>query len=176
MWPLIRETIDFSRLYLYNETEDFLGGIAMKKTIVAILLMLTIFSVGIAEGIDLSGMTDQELIDLRDRIDGELSNRNTTGYSRWYDYGIGMYLPNMEEVLGRELGTNLNFRANLDNYFSAGIDNTHDGDYDAICDACIAFGFTNVIERSIVSFSAKDESGHKLDIYGFSSFVEIRLE
>ena len=100
----------------------------------------------------------------------------SSGYSSWYEQGMGSYLPDPTEVFGRSITTSGVF-SNSNQHFYASIDSTSQEEYEKYVEACKKCGFTKLIEEGSSWYDLKYPfKGRSLHIRGGGSTILITLE
>lgn len=134
----------------------------MKRLPAFAAAILLLFSLSLAENIDLSKYTTDELYALQERIARELRLRNAAEPG-WFDYGIGAMLPKPASKDGKELKTG-DFVFNDDTYFLAQIEDASKDDFVYYISAAAARGFTIEANRGDISYDAYNERGYHISI------------
>ena len=123
----------------------------MKKIvlIVSVLAML-LGIVGFAESLDLSSMSTEDLLKLQSSIAEEIQKRTSTdtftSYKKWYDFGLGQYLPDPTEVIGRKLEPYNSIQINTSSTFSEFLAGATKDEYDLYVEALKSFGYRENIQ------------------------------
>lgn len=137
----------------------------MKRFIAILLFILVGFSSlsYATPSVDVKSMSDAELEGLRDLVNDELDKRSdntvSSDYEKWYEYGLGQYLPSPTDVFGREPAYSRDNQVNTDDLFTEIIDDVSDEEFDKYCDAAMAYNFTVDVEKTQWTFSAISENG-----------------
>lgn len=131
----------------------------MKKVIAIIAAFALLLSAyGFAESLDLSSMSLEELEQLQIKISEEINKRKGTefpaGYTMWYDYGLGQYLPDPTPIIGKQLKTWGNVQINTDATFSEYLDEATKEDYDLYIKALKEFGYNENIQSYGTGYTA----------------------
>ena len=136
----------------------------MRRVICIILVVLFCAGTGLAEvEVNLKNMTTDELIRLKTEIESELVAREEEGdIDRWYDYGVGLYLPNPESVFGRMIQMHPTLKANDESFFRGEILEVEREEFEAYIEACQKLGFTLDVRSSYMSFFATNSDGVEL--------------
>ena len=138
----------------------------MKKIVALVLMLCLLLSVSLAEDVDLSKYTDNELNLLIQRINEELAGRKGTEY--WFDYGLGQYIPKIE-LVSRRMPELDSFVTNTDKHFYITVKGTTNEDFENYILKLTSFGFTNKVKRSNIEFNAENEMGIAITMINFSS-------
>ena len=142
----------------------------MKKIItslIALILCLLISGLCVAESIDFSKLSNDELLALRERIQLEIDLRgldNNYAFGQWYDYGLGQYLPNPSAVFGAEKKRQAEIASNSDSRFSENLDKVTKGEFESYVGALRMYGFNDIEKSSAISFNAKNAEGIEVRI------------
>lgn len=127
----------------------------MKKIVALTLLIMCVCSlmIGVCEDIDLSGLTESELLELRNEIDDLLSKKPSDSKT-WYSHGLGQFLPDPNAVIGRDLKSRPYSQMNTDGMFSEIIDDLTYEEYELYIDALKNFGYNENIQAYGFGYSA----------------------
>lgn len=123
----------------------------MKKfvTIVSAIAML-LSTVGFAESLDLSSMSTEDLLKLQSSITEEIQKRTnidaSASYKKWYDFGLGQYLPDPTDIIGRKLEPYNNIQINTSSTFSEFLADATKDEYNLYVDALKTFGYNENIQ------------------------------
>lgn len=121
----------------------------MKKLICLLIMLMCVWQItGFAKIVDLSDMSREELIELREKIDKLLDEdeKNELSVSSWYDYGLGKYLPNPSEVLGRVVESDPIAKINTDSSFYETIENAMMDDFNTYVQTIKEFGYVENVQ------------------------------
>lgn len=137
----------------------------MSLILCACMVLFVVLPVS-ASDIDFKSMSIEELQDLKTRIDKEILDRQ--GFSMWFDYGIGQYIPKIILQSGKEPELD-SFQINDEYTMYVTIKNHDETDFDAYVDQLITLGFTENIDRSRFHFAAKNSDGYSVEVNNWSS-------
>lgn len=141
----------------------------MKKVIVLVLVMLLAF-VAFAEDVDLSNYNVKDLIILESRVHAELERRShSDGYSPCADYLLGKLIPNPDDVFERSAVNRGSLFTNREERFWCQAGNVTRQEYEIYSQACIDWGFSNVIQIDGITFNALNDDNKELDISYFET-------
>lgn len=123
----------------------------MKRIILFVSVFVFLLSVaGISESLDLSSMSTEELLQLQSNITEEIHKRSDTdtasSFKKWYDFGLGQYLPDPAEIIGCKLEPYNNIQINTDSMFSEFLSGASKDDYELYVEALKAFGYNENIQ------------------------------
>lgn len=151
----------------------------MKKIAVISILLLVFSAFSIAEPMDFSVMTDDQLIAMRDLIDQELASRSgeteESPYSPWYDTGLGNLLPKIEDVVGHDVTYVSYQNYNSSSGFVGSIEWDSQEDFIAYVDAVKSWGFNENMEYYGYAYSAVKDSKYKVTIYYFEQMSQLAV-
>ena len=141
----------------------------MKKVAILVLVLLFAF-VAFAEDVDLSNYNAKDLIILESRVHAELERRShSDGYSPCTDYLIGKLIPNPDDVFERTAVDRGPLFTNREEEFWCQVDNVTRQEYEIYSQACIDWGFSNVIQIDGITFNATNDDNKELDISYFET-------
>ena len=150
----------------------------MKKTLCCLLMMIVLVAItttAIAEDIDLSGYSIEELQKLQQQITQEIESRSGKT-ARWFDYGLGAMLPQPVSTDGIALPTKKFFVNDSDSFYAT-VENATDEDYTNYITAVSQEGFTVDAERSRTMYEAYNSEGYQIRILYFGkSGMSVKAE
>ena len=134
------------------------------KKIAAIVLVtvMSFFLTAYSEGIDLKSMSDEELFALREAVEMECSTRSSASYNSWYDYGLGKYIPDFSQVVGREV--DVVAAVSMDSIFSATISGATSEETSKYIEAVKAYGFTGNGYEVLDGFSGVKDGKYQVNV------------
>lgn len=160
----------------------------MKKVflLVAVFVFL-LSSVGLSESLDLSAMSTEELLRLQSSIAEEIQKRSETNgvstYKKWYDFGLGQYLPDPAEIIGRKLEPYNNIQINTDSMFSEFLSGASKEDYELYVEALKTFGYNENIQSYGVGYTATLNGKYTVTVVyadlssiGSTSYMSVSLD
>lgn len=127
----------------------------MKKVVVILALVLCVYSFIMArcESINLDSLSDNELVELRNRIDEILSKRSDD-VKPWYDHGLGQFLPDPNVIIGRQLKSRPYSQMNTDGTFSETVTGITYEEYGLYAKAIKSYGYNEDIQEYGFGYSA----------------------
>lgn len=134
----------------------------MKKSITLLLCVILLFSVAVAETIDVKSLSDEELLTLKKQVLDEIAIRHledSSAFGQWYDFGLGKILPSPAAVFGRVPKRNSIINNNDDNWFAENLDDITHEEFEAYVAALRLYGFNDKISASGISFEADNAAG-----------------
>lgn len=138
----------------------------MKKFLCLLVAILLVGSIVLAETIDLSAMTDDELLALKESVANEIEARSSKANSAipWYDYGIGQYLPSFADVTGNT-SIKPGISWNNDKSFAEQFEGATEDDFKAYCEALDKWGYNINKSTTWASYEASNTNGIKVNLY-----------
>ena len=126
---------------------------------------------------DLSDKSTSDLLTLQNEVKAELSRRAEAhdGVSSWSDILMGQYLPNPNDVFKKKVTGFFDLASNREDDFGDRFKNSSNESFKLYCDACIAWGFTNVESYNAVSFEARDSENRELSMVYYNSVGEVSV-
>lgn len=149
----------------------------MKKLVALLLVLLFVGTVCLADSIDLSVYSVDELNALKEQIDAELSSRGATSdFVPWKDFCAGRYLPDPSSVLGKDASSDYGIKVNKDDRFNETFIVETEDEFFKYCEECVLAGFMNVSEMSPIMFEASTSDGKELSITHFTEKCQVSLK
>lgn len=132
---------------------------------VAALIMVLCFA-SIAEEIDVESMNTSELLQLKSDIEAEIEKRSLSdeglAIKRWYDTGLGQFLPDPIAFVNPGAESKEYSRMNTDFVFSESICNVTVDDFKEYVEALKKFGYDENVEMYGVMYSAVKDGKYKV--------------
>lgn len=149
----------------------------MRRILCLLIVLLLIGSTGLSESIDLSVMTDDELLELKDRVLSEIEIRNdgSTNVGPWYDYGLGSRLPSFEDAT-ENANTVKGICWNDDNSFGEQFEGVTREDFERYCEALDQWGYNIGKATTNASYSASNADGIMLEVYLLSDLMTVKAD
>ncbi len=148
----------------------------MKKAISIVLiicLVLSMVSISFAESFNVSSLTDDELLALKEKVNAEIELRNlgASPYGQWYDYGLGQLLPDPRKVFEREIKGYDRITNNDDSWFSENIDDTTANEFNLYVAAARLYGFNVNMSSSGITYDADNADGFHIHVMQLSDVI-----
>lgn len=125
---------------------------------------------------DLSSKSVAELLRLQSEVKAELERKSTgNGLSSWYEYGMGRYLPNPNDVIGRKVAGFYDLGSSDEEYCSDRFKAKNADEFKLYCEACIGWGFTDVKNYGATRFTSCDSEGREVDLTYFKDPGEVSV-
>jgi len=146
----------------------------MKRFLCAVFALMLLCTTALSEGFDLSTMTDDELLALKEAVDSEVDSRGllTSEYEPWDEYGLAQYLPSLSKIVGRELKSSV-YGYNFDTSFAGNFEGMSRGDFDEYVKALKAYGYINEASSSPYSFEGTNDDGIKVSAFLIGDSITI---
>jgi hypothetical protein len=149
----------------------------MKKFLCLLVALILVGSIALAEFIDLSSMTDDELMALQSTVADEIKKRkgDESTIGSWYDYGIGQYLPSFSEVTGNTpMPSDICW--NDDTSFGDQFEGVTEEDFKAYCTALNEWGY-NIDKFTTQSYyEASNSNGILVEVYLIDDLFTIKAD
>ena len=149
----------------------------MKKFLCLLVALLFIGSFVLAESIDLSSMTDDELTRLKEKIADEIERRNSNASSirPWYDFGLGQYLPSFADATGNT-STKQGISWNNETSFAEQFEGASENDFKVYCEALEEWGYNKNKSTTWASYEASNSDGIKVSLYIISDQITLQAD
>lgn len=149
----------------------------MKKLLCLLVALLFAGSVALSEAVDLSSMTDVELLNLKKMISSEIERRNSNSHSvgPWYDFGLGEYLPSFADATGNT-STKKGISWNNEKSFAEQFEGASEDDFKAYCKALEEWGFNIDKSTTWSSYEASNADGVKVNLYIISDQITLQAD